>query len=70
VRTLLLCALLLVAIPAAADLPLGKWDTARPITPPEEFPGGPVYLVLDEPALSVRSLSEYRVVEGGRTEVP
>ena len=69
-RTLLLCALLLVAIPAAADLPLGKWATARPISPPEEFPGGPVHLVLDEPALSVQSLSEYRVVQGGRTEVP
>lgn len=64
-------AMLLLALPARADLPRGEWRTARPVALPKIVGRGLVYLPLDEKALAgVGSMSEYRVVEDGRREVP
>jgi hypothetical protein len=61
----------LAALPVRADLPRDEWRTARPVVLPAMSARGLVYLPLDEKALAaVESLSEYRVVEDGRTEVP
>ena len=68
-RTAIL-ALALAAVAAGADLPKGEWKTARPVVRPALSAPGLVYLPLDEKALAVQSLSEYRVVRGGRLEVP
>jgi hypothetical protein len=70
VRPALLFALILSATIAAADLPPGKWATARPITLPAGFQAGMAYLPLDEQAIAVDSTSEYRIVQGGAVEVP
>ncbi|MCJ7751974.1 MAG: DUF3999 domain-containing protein, partial [Armatimonadetes bacterium] len=66
----LLTAILLLALPAAADLPPGQWNVTRPISLPASFVAGQVYLPLDADALSTASLDEYRVVQSGRIEVP
>ncbi len=68
-RYLIVLALVVVATTAAADLPRGRWATARPSTLPPNFPGGMVYVPLDDQALTAESLSEYRIVQGG-AEVP
>lgn len=69
-RYVVLVALILAATIAAADLPPGKWATARQIALPSGFQGGTVYLPLDEQAVAVDSTSEYRVVQRGVVEVP
>ncbi len=61
---------LVVIAPAAADLPKGKWGVGRPITLPPLAAPGLVYLPLDEAALTAQSTAEFRIVQGGRTEVP
>lgn len=65
-----LLALVVAATIAAADLPPGKWATAREITLPSGFEGGMVYLPLDAEAASADSTDEYRIVQGGAAEVP
>jgi hypothetical protein len=70
VKSAILLAVLLLALPAAADLPSGKWSVARPIVLPSLTSPGLVYLPLDEEALTAASTSEYRIVQGGRIEVP
>jgi len=62
--------LALLAVPAAADLPEGSYETARPVLLPSGFAGGMVYLPLDEAALDVHSLAEYRLVKNGTEETP
>lgn len=62
--------LALLASPAAADLPEGSYETARPIVLPKGFEGGMVYLPLDDAALAVGSVAEYRVVKDGAEETP
>ncbi len=69
-RKALFIALLLLALPAAADLPKGEWSVARPLALPQLTAPGLVYLPLDEEALTAQDTSEYRIVRGGRVEVP
>ncbi len=53
-----------------ADLTRGEWKIARPIILPKITGAGLAYLPLDEDALRVKSLAEYRIVEEGREEAP
>ena len=70
-RRVILVVVALAAARAQADLPRGEWRTARAIVLPHLAGAGLVYLVLDDEALAgVKSLSEYRIVRDGRTEVP
>lgn len=70
-KTILLLAALSIVAPVSADIPEGEWRTARPIVLPAMTAPGLVRLPLDAKALDgVESLSEYRIVSGGRTEVP
>jgi len=69
-RVVALVAGLLLALPAWADLSRSQWQIARPIVPPRAFTGGLVYLPLDDAALAVGSLAEYRIAGDGRTETP
>jgi len=61
---------MIAALPASADLPRGEWPTARAVILPPMSAPGLVYLPLDEQALAVRSLAEYRIVGDGRAETP
>jgi hypothetical protein len=65
-----LVALVVAATIAAADLPPGKWATARGIALASGFKGGMVYLPLDQQAIAVSSPTEYRIVQGAAVEVP
>jgi len=69
-RMMLALSLLLFALPAQADLPKGVHRTARPIALGEGFAGGMVYLPLDDTALAVDSLAEYRIARHGVAETP
>jgi len=70
-RRVILVAVALAAARAQADLPRGEWRTARAIMLPHLAGAGLVYLVLDDEALAgVKSVSEYRIVRDGRTQVP
>jgi len=69
-RAIAIAALLAVTLPAAADWRVGEWRIARPITVPKMSAAGLIYLPLDDKALGITSLSEYRVVRDGRAEVP
>jgi len=62
--------LLLVALPAQADLPKGVYATARPIVLADGFAGGMIYLPLDDSALAADSLAEYRIARHGVAETP
>ena len=70
-KAILLLAILSIAAPVSAGIPAGEWRTARPIVLPAMAAPNLVCLPLDAEALDgVESLSEYRIVSGGRTEVP
>jgi hypothetical protein len=69
-RAIAITALLAATLPAAADWRAGEWRIARPIAVPKMSVAGLIYLPLDDTALAIRSLSEYRVVRDGRIEVP
>lgn len=69
-KNAIIIALLSLALPAAADLPKGEWSVARPLALPELSTPGLVYLPLDEEALTAQDISEYRIVQDGRIEVP
>jgi hypothetical protein len=69
-KAIILAVVMIAALPASADLPRGEWPTARAVILPQMSAPGLVYLPLDEQALAVRSLAEYRVVRDGRAEVP
>jgi hypothetical protein len=69
-RKAIILAIALAGLPAAGDLPAREWGIARPVVLPAMAAPGLVYLPVDKDALAgVRSLSEYRVVRGGREEV-
>jgi hypothetical protein len=61
---------LLAAPPVRPGAQTSDWETARPIILPEISAPGLVYLPLDEAALAVESLAEYRIMLNGRTAVP
>ena len=69
-RYVVLLALIFAGTIAAADLPPGKWSTAREITFPADFKGGMVYLRLDQQAIAAESPTDYRIVQRGAIEVP
>ena len=69
-RAIAIAALLAVTLPAAADWRPGEWRIARPIALPKPSAAGLIYLPLDDQALAIRSLSEFRVVRDGRVEAP
>lgn len=60
---------LTAALPAWAALPR-EWSTAQPIVLPELSAPRFVYLPLDEAALTVKELSEYRIAGPDRAETP
>ncbi len=69
-RKTFLLILLLTALPALGDITRGGWQTARPILLPALSGPGPIYLPLDEAALTARTLGEYRIVRAANLETP